>query len=460
MSSVTSTGQGLPNHSSTAAKAAHGTATSSDIQERNSQILSRNTTKPPEELSNPTSISPSAALSPEQLTELAKYRIQKIISAVLQHFQIEPTAVNAPVVTASDKRGTSAHDSKNNEIVIHPDHIDSITTYGEEIFHWLRAQLKPYQERKYVGRDLPHLEQKAVDEMFGFLGRAIVNDLCKGTEFDSLCDHDKKTISQSTINGHMEETQLVTMVLDGSVNEVSSDILLLQKKLTHLSQATDAGIIELHCISLGLHLNTCSDNIAKVPETHPHLKSMNRLIGMACAFCSRLKETLGDTNRSDGDPSSDSHVNRKEELELLLRVAHVLAHKDCASYLKASGQSLKVFKDHKDDLADHVAGYSCGLRLLTQAGNKLQPLVASMLVQSSKDLYLEHIFQPPQIKGFGNTINGILNHIRARFALNQEKRRLSADKKAEEYQLILSIPLDHTGEDDRRVLRDLLGQSK
>jgi hypothetical protein len=150
-------------------------------------------------------------LETEQQCDLARERVYLIIRNLLEELKVNPTRIILPDVRVDDaERGTSYHSSAKNEIVIHAKSINSSTTYGEEILHWLRGQLKPDCEKGKILYELPERERSAVEEFFGFVGRAIVGEMLQSCRIDGIVNDSKESTSRNEIESRADDFKAAT----------------------------------------------------------------------------------------------------------------------------------------------------------------------------------------------------------------------------------------------------------
>lgn len=115
---------------------------------------------------------------------------QEIFAKMRGFLPGEIDQVSFPDVVLQQEAETSSFDKAANRIIIAGRDVGDGYVFGEEISHWIRDRLSPAGTREMsdtpLSRALGEEAVRAVDEFFGFIGRAVAEAACRGTPLEKL----------------------------------------------------------------------------------------------------------------------------------------------------------------------------------------------------------------------------------------------------------------------------------
>lgn len=129
----------------------------------------------------------------------ATRRAKGIFSEMAKHLPDAISALRFPRVVFDASAQNSSFDLHNNQIVIAKQDVANGYAYAEEISHWVRDSLSPGGDkaRTHLSAALGERSVRAVDEFFGFVGRAFAAEACRGTQWEGLFKADSASIPAS-----------------------------------------------------------------------------------------------------------------------------------------------------------------------------------------------------------------------------------------------------------------------
>jgi hypothetical protein len=399
-----------------------------------------------------------AVASVEQLSDIAHDRVELIIRHLLTEMDIKESSVQKPIVRACPDAKTSFYSPRTNEIVIQVSSIDRIDTYGEEIFHWLRNQLKPKSERTRGQHDLPSTEWYAVEEFFGYAGRAVVTTLCAHTSLADLCAKAPPMQSASKLAEYGEELAQPNKVA-GYISEEKIESLheladtLIEVYFTYDGEDTiNHEAFKQHMIKV----RECTEAWRKafgtqvLPDSDPRFIEQLYLQMCEC-FCAKEAELSQSANSAE--PAQHEAAMRSSMIKsgnFAYRTANAV--RKFADNSKKLHDSLAV---HQDSVEIHQPGYHAASRFFETQQNPHQRIL-KLLCRPSLEIYMNHVFQKAEMPDTKSWVSGLTHRVQEFFRARDERSRLAKGFKEESFLLRMGInPFTPEGRDDRKTLEML-----
>jgi hypothetical protein len=416
-----------------------------DLQEQDSDLNLKDLEKPP-----PISADEKREQVIERQSEVARERVYLIINKLLEELKVDPARIILPNVRVDDaERGTSYHNGAKNEIVIHAKSINSSTTYGEEILHWLRGQLKPDCEKGKILYELPERERSAVEEFFGFVGRAIVGEILPSCRIDGIINDSKESTSRDKIESRADDFKAATASI-AFLGDISEKIGLVTSFLVDLrsvdfhNKAEATSAIDMQVLILQGHLEAWKEGLLHAPENALGVKAQQDTLKKLKEFCRMFLEEL--------KKPTDTDVRIRD----FLQVAGMLEG-EVGVLQGRIAETIDRLKLGEADLERHVPGYAAGQRFL-DLERDLKTKIAILLKKPAIDIYFECIFRAPENQRDGGIFGKLLKPISDLLARYRERQRLKEELNLERFGLNLGIHPGHEGKEAREMLKALLSK--
>lgn len=318
--------------------------------------------------------------------------VYEIISILLKQGEIREDQVKLPRIIVSENIDTSSYIPIFNSIQIKRSDIGSLDTYGEEIFHWLRNQLRP-EGNSWMG-NLPREEHFAVEEFFGWIGSCVVRDLCIGMAKDPA--HAVFRVNEgadfvSAINSNhvavrADSAELTSFLNGGRVSSISG----MNRTLSHfsalnlddspnLAKVTE-GIVGLLKAQFDLYRAEYQGALRNLPIVERFETSILKLLP---AFIANFEKTKGDFE-SDR-PASYINVIRNHQ-EISKQIVSLIGKR-----LKEIEHISSVKSDQKKQFDEHCLGYAAGQAFLMSREDP-QRDAFQLLRADSRTVYFNHVF--------------------------------------------------------------------
>jgi hypothetical protein len=377
-----------------------------------------------------------AQLTLDDMAQVASSKVARIIKHVLLVGNIAASQVELPKVEVRDDQASSHYDTERNTIVFQTTHLNSLSTYGEEIFHWLRNQLKPPAEKSDMFLDLTVKKQHAVEEFFGFVGRSVVHELNTRHLLEGFDPSCRIGFSSDTIVAIKESNNEATTALTLWSPENRSCAQSIARNLrdieTTLSNRQLNGAL-IHFKLLTLTATEWEESLGQAtPEHTPPTHPVQMLRYCAQKFCQEFPEALIDelrlkaneqNNQDTPRTAGDERVNTWASLSG--KLATIFENR-LASW-DTERQRLTIYMDSADK---HVPGYAAGHRFLQREPHADQAIF-KLLAKPSIDIYMTQIYQPPEKTGEQTPLSKAYAFLTKNFDLWRERRRLQAEAKQE-----------------------------
>lgn len=403
-------------------------------------------------------------LSVEERSAIANERVRTITRLLLAELGIDTSRVQFPTVRVDTEKNTSCYHPFKNEINIHPGHLNSSTAYGEEIFHWLREQLKPTAEKsKLPHPDLPDREFFAVEEFFGFVGRSIVGEICESAKLDSIINDSKV----HTFANGLSAKETYRKVSDDLMVLAHHTAKIIRNITVHLDalQAIDSTDGARACADIQLRVLTAQAVVedwqrALDSSTAPAagLRAQKKLLTLTSRFCARCLQEFQpptDTLAPEAPAVSASAITAK--IPTWQGVAAAVT-RELQGLLNSIDKASLLNEEQKLSSERHDPGYAAGFRFLAREQN-VKATITHLLTKPSITIYFSHIFQIPESPNTGGLLGRLLTPITAPWARYRERQRMKEEVQFEKYALGLGIPPGVKGREDREALRRVLSQS-
>lgn len=387
---------------------------------------------------------PSDEMTHAEMLELARTRVSAIINHLLLDAGIDVSRVVLPEVKVLADAATSSYCGRSNTIVIAPDHINSLSAYGEEIFHWLRHSLKPPGERADVLTDLPIREQYAVDEFFGFIGRSVVYELCKATALAPLDHSPTLGFCANTIDGHRKADEIVTRALTWWSKK---DFDYVQTAAEYLNRLRDY-LVENNLAAAAMCLDALECQVGEWRKEHgPTLQGSvpnnrcERLLLFAEMYYQNFPRSilrLDASNVPPHDPESSpndtpgAHASWVKHLDLLISIFN----------RTISMWDSEVARLHSKQISNetHLPGYEAARRFLDRVPEP-RNVIFRLLIEPSQKVYFSQIFQRQEPVGSRSFLSVACSILKEQYDLWVERRRLQSALSKDRIRLLLGEAL-------------------